>query len=412
MAQEVLSLNFREAMQTPSIIITSPEDLLNPNLPPPGELDYQKLKILVKHLKYYPNLNIELPNPISSPTTARNLKELLLEAEKSDTVNKLAVHIRAVEDDMKLAIKCGFKKIYIFGGVIRRNGMSFGTSTELVERLKLVSELANVAGVEYIRASLEHATQTNPSEVKGFIQGIRGVNESLSRPIIKGLGIPDTNGVASPEDYTRLMGTILGLCDPGEFDIFLHLHDDCGRAMENYEYLRNECKRMGFSYCVEAVPDGFPGERVGTRPHFKDIEKDKYPESIVNGVMGGSSWRNAHQTLDSESWTHVAGVHTGTMQTYSSRRKNYPCPGVYSIMGAANTEFLWRLFGRQIPDKKLARQVSKVGREMAARKGNLPQGKSLELAKLAIDNPACIVKMAEAIGREEDWLDKPNGFTG
>lgn len=245
---ETLSLNYREAIQTPGSIPRLDTDLLCPGMDPPGEIVADRLEKLIARLEDMPETYVELPNPMSSPSQVIKTKRWVEVAKKKGVGDRVAIHTRLLREDVQLALDCGAVRIYFYGSLLFRNGGQ-KTVGELLGKTEEVAQLA-VGRAKFLRASLEHATQTPEDKVAQFVSGIQNINRKLNDPIIKGLGLPDTNGVAMPVDYERLMGLLAKICPGREFTLFAHLHDDSGRAVENWHCLLYECRRYGFNLCM------------------------------------------------------------------------------------------------------------------------------------------------------------------
>src|SRR5690606_19950171 len=92
----------------------SPRDLLCEKLPPPPMIDYYQLEErlpLILAMGYF----VELPNPISSPTTALHINRLVTMAQALGSQDQLAVHTRLTPQDLEMAYLVGATRVHAFG---------------------------------------------------------------------------------------------------------------------------------------------------------------------------------------------------------------------------------------------------------------------------------------------------------
>lgn len=397
---EIISLNVREALQTPGEAIALGVSLLNPELEAPPELNYEALHRFLPALRQIPSVYVELPNPISSPSTGRRLKTTLDEAERLGVVDQIALHTRLNREDVQLAVACGARRIHVYAGT---KTFASGSMTEILRSIHDVTAYAVAHSVTFIRASLEHASQCDVSAIRTFAEGLGAINRSIDTPIIHGLGLPDTNGVATPEHYQDIVQNLQELLREQNLMLFLHLHDDGGRALETYESVVRLCESLEIPCCTEATPKVYPGERVGIRPTIEEIA-ERIP-CFIPALLRGPSWIAKGQSPEDAKRTHVAGAHTKSMNAYSSGHRDVPHPGVYSIMGTTNIASIAGLLGHRSTERTLWKSTALLAREYASQFGHDKQERLLSLIALAIKDPTYILRTTATWGNPSRWVD-------
>lgn len=409
----------RESLQTPSGLQgrdLASFSITDPTLEGPCELNMPQMEAFISELKGRQDLFLELPNSMSGPTVAKNNRRLLDKARQHGVSDRVPVHTRMTLGDFKLALDCGATRAHLFGNssnVAEINGHA-KTPAYWISQMQGIAQYGLDNGVSSMRGSLEHATQTDPERIIQFIEGIQAINARLQTRIINTLGLPDTNGQATPNDYIAILNNIRRALQESGLMLSIHLHDDSGHAMENALVISEFCDRYNIPVLLETIDPYYPGERVGVRPtpnQLPSLGIEPLPNTALD-LVKGNTWVSEEQDLESPSKReeavvfHVAGVHTRTIANYQNGHKAYPQPGLYQIMGKHNFEFLAGHMGIQL-DEKVIQQTAIVGRELAAQYGNLPQGYALELIRLASRDDACIEDAIEVIGPSGEWLDKP-----
>lgn len=398
--RETYLLNFREAVQTPSVSAHTYQDLTNPDLPPPPSINHSALLSLITLLPQYPELIIEYGNPVSSPTTSHHLKEIVDHAKSVGVVDRIGIHIRLAKPDIWLATHAGGTRIHTFASH-RRKSLS-----DLKLETTQLAEYACQNGASIIRTSLEHATEAGANDITKFINITFDINHSLHTPIITAIGFPDTNGVGTPQKYSNIIQQLDQLDTNRELTFHTHLHDDRNQASNNFEYIQNRCQEIGYGLCIESTPPFYPGERNGIKPTFDQLPDARIP-SIAYQVVTGATWLNNTSEFDQKPpKVNTSGVHSANPQLYSKDTRALPNPGVYEIMGKANITYgLLVMLDSQIV-KKTTSDTALVARELAAQKGNLPHSALLAIANIALTNPEIITNLAESFGPPEQWLDR------
>jgi hypothetical protein len=397
---EKIVIALREATQTPGHALHPSDSLLDPNLEPPCSIDWGKLPQLLSSLPTHPNLIIELPTPISSPSIAKQINHTLTLAKQLGVLDQVAIHTQMKVPDAKLALECGAKTLFVFASTTKNNHGHPQTISDLGNQLNQIAFYAHEHGATFVRASIEHATQTPPEQIHEFLTTIATIDSELSG-IIKGLGIPDTKGIGTPNQYTQLVTSIAPQVKQLGLAIFGHLHNDNGLAETNYCSINLVCKQLGIPFYGEIAPAMYPGERVGLQPttnYFPNFP----PLPIV-----GPSWKIKGQSPLDASKTHVAGLHTSEITAYGEGR---PHPGIYTIMGVSNFIYTLRAMGITQPESYLdiLKQTATVARELAAQIGHQPQSWTIALCKLAIHNPEIITQTVNQIGNPDRWLNAPS----
>ena len=409
----------RESLQTPSGLQgrdLASFSITDPTLEGPCELNMPQMEAFISELEGRQDLFLELSNSMSGPTVAKNNRRLLDKAHQHGVSDRVPVHTRMTLGDFKLALDCGATRAHLFGNssnVAEINGHA-KTPEYWISQMQDIAQYGSENGVSSIRGSLEHATQTDPERIIQFIEGIQAINSQLQTRIINTLGLPDTNGQATPNDYTAILNNIRGALQESGLMFSIHLHDDSGYAMENALVISEFCDRYDILVLLETIDPYYPGERVGIRPTFNQLPSlgiEPLPHTAFD-LVKGNTWVSEEQDLNSPFKRkeavvfHVAGVHTKAIANYQNGHIAYPQPGLYQIMGKHNFEFLAGHMGLQL-DGEIIQETAIIGRELAAQYGNLPQGYAVELIKLAARDSDVINQAVEVIGPAEEWLERP-----
>jgi hypothetical protein len=399
-------ISFREACQTLGEAVPEGVSLLSPELDPPGYIDYEGKAIqeVIGQLKSFPQVMIEINTPVSSPTVAWRTRELMEYARVKGVDEQVAVHVRMVSGDVKLAIDCGAKRIFLLG----RTKASAENNSVAVE--ELLDNLGNIARVSQnrdvsFRVSVEHASEQSLKWVEEFINGLGKIN-LLRLGSVEGLGLPDTKGVGTKDRYRDLLNKVGKFMIKGGLEMYIHLHNDSGRATENCKFISNWLIDKGIGCCLEVTFKDYPGERNGIRPYLEDVGG---LGRIIRAkeVIKGPSWVKKGQKAEDAKRGHVAGIHTHVMESYSNTDSRYPSPGLYSIMGSGNILFLQGLVCKRVSGGKVLKSAALVGREYAAQYGNKKQKYALALARLAEAEPDYLLKLANSFGTLSGWLENP-----
>jgi len=405
------SLNFREAMQTPAEGISDQLSSQSPQLLPPPDFNFEAFLGLLPNLARFSNLSAELFNPISSPTLSSNLKKTISEARKFHNDQKIALHTRLSLEDVDCALGTGTKRLYVYTSLQPRNYQPGFTVGDILKKLEAIALICEKSQVEFIRASLEHSTLTPPQQMVDFLKGIAVINTKLARPLIKGIGIPDTTGVATPDLYSKYMKLVVTHIPKPPMMLFTHLHDDSGCAEGNIKVIRNMAMQHHLPLCIELVPRNYPGERAGIKPYFENYLPKRIRTFLpeILRCVTGESWVKRRIPRQFVSTVHVAGVHTNSMGTYANQSViNYPHPGLYTIMGATNIQFVQRTLWKNESSLETLKSAAILGREISARYGNLSHAWAINLAKLALESPELIKKKAKTLDKLDGFYNKIN----
>lgn len=405
----------REELQTPKGIYL-PSHFMDGSLAAPCDIRVGEVLGYIQEMADFPQVRMEIGNPSCPMTTYEG--RMFTDAGKSLGIgDRVAMHARVI--DFKQVVKvCGAESVHLFDNLSGAHN-----NRQTVDGLiSLVDKNVNGGGsLKNLRISLEHATRTNPEIVRSFIAGMGDINRRRGRQVITGIGLPDTTGFATPEDYMSLLDFLIPDIRELHFEVFMHLHDDGGRALETAQFLAGYLSEQEIPWVVETVQPLFPGERVGIRPYITELDAFgvKVPEGYEQ-MLKGASWKS--QTFDG--WdqdsvrkavrsTHVAGLHGSDMKSYNGDGDNIPHPGLYSIMGASNIIYLWRRLGLVKADEKIpavlkdvAKATAQVGRELAGQKGNQEQRYAIALAQEAFEYQKFMVDTAFGFGEPHTWLKK------
>lgn len=404
--------NPREGMQTPPETVGR---LDNPGLPPPCQLVVSEVTRLFAELPERSDLLVELPTPVSCPSAAKQVSSLLTEARELGVADRTPVHIMMTELDFRLAIACGAQAVHMFGNSSTVAGNGGKPPDELLENLTCIADIAYASDVKNLRASLEHAPNTQLKAIALFLMGIRKINSGYDRRVITAVGFPDTNGVATFDNYEKILAIVRDV-EPS-LGVFVHLHDDGRQALDTARKIMEFGREQGIRIVIETVLDAYPGERVGLAPTVSQLAQLGFALPLpgnVNDVLKGASWVLAQDGVMEERRlgalnTHTAGVHTRHMERYTNGdTPGHPSPGVYTIMGKNNIGY-WQehVLGVTPSDQRVLGAAALVGREYAAQDGNKPQAYAIALARLTSINPELVTNVADSFGPPDGWLGRP-----
>lgn len=408
----------REGLQTPgSLPRFGWESLRDPLLKPPCQLVESAAINLLGELTRRRDLSVELPNPISCPSAARMISRILITAQTLGIADRVPVHTRMKKEDFKLAIACGAKAGHLYGNSSNLAGEKGKSIDNLLENLSDIADDAYIGGVNHLRASLEQATATPVDKIAKFIAGVKKINDRFPRNVITGLGLPDTNGLATPDQYRNILTPeITNLIREAGLTLFIHLHNDGGKAIDNAQTIMDVAKREAIPVVVEVAPKEEPGERLGIL-WFEDLATLGFTDNLpddAHKLLAGDSWVRKYPELRNIALKAMtAGVHTDDMKRYSNGHVDvFPSPGLYTIMGARNFGFIQQHVldntEQAVSTMDVLKSAALIGRELAAQYGNQPQAVAIALAEIAFQNPELILSISQRFNRPEGWLGSPS----
>lgn len=401
----------REGTQTPPYIPTDAR-WDDPNLQPPAMIDRLHVANLIAHLGDYPNYSLELPTPFSSPTTAKQTAELLVVARQHQVIDRVALHTRMKQEEVDLAVAVGATNVHLFGNSIKPIGGRIRSAQEWVQQFSQCWSSGTDAGIRHMRASLELSTEVDIDQLRLFAIGILGIARPSGTTIA--LGLPDTNGRGTPEQYQAVI-TALGpeLADQ-DIPLYVHNHDDTNRARANTQAIRERAGQHGIPLVVEGALRLYPGERVGTGPDINEVATLVGPAPDTAFLLYGSTWKIGPEPESSRRAqalrTDVAGVHTchSAMYGTGNGERRLPAPGIYTIEGKGNIIFTAQTVFQRVPNEQTAIYAAGIGRELAAQDGNLHHGDAIALAQLSLDHPDILARTYTTFGPPQDWLLRPS----
>lgn len=424
MAHEILTrtmMGIRESTQSSGFSLAEnqrhAQALLASELPPPCHFIADRMLNFLPQLQDRKDLYVEIPNPCSCPSAAQLGYLIFLEAGKLGVLGQLATHVRFRESDVDLAALCGAKRVHLFGNSSNgalENG-SGRSIKSLIDDLEIIARKAPTQGITDLRASLEHAPDTNIEKVVLFIRAINYLNRHLDIPVITGVGLPDTNGQADVLQYKKILEAVKVPLIDSNLTLHVHLHDDNKNAISCLKTIQEFTEKEGISVIVEAVDHRYPGERVGLRPHYNELVQLGLPAvSEDYSFLEGSTWVDDENSFNDPNRRqgvlslHVAGVHTHNMIVYQNGSHAFPHPGLYSIMGSRNIGFLLEQLRFNITEKddEWLKAAALVAREYAAQFGNQDQGTAIVYAKIVMNDPFFIQEIVKGFGPPCEWLTR------
>lgn len=199
----ILDTTLREGSQTPNVKFTK----------------IQKIKI-AKLLDDFGVDIIEVGHPVISDYDKECVKAVANLKLKAETL----AHARVMKEDIDAVIDCGTDWIKFFCGV-----NEFSLKYKLHKTKKEVAEMI-IQSVKYAKKnnlkviySIEDATRTS---LKDIIQIAKLVKKAGADVI----NLPDTTGIAKPEEYYNLILKVIKLAD---VTAEAHCHNDFGFALAN-----------------------------------------------------------------------------------------------------------------------------------------------------------------------------------
>lgn len=410
-------IGLREAMQT-SQLYEKGYTMSDFRLPPTCHLVVAETVPFIENiLPHHPTMIIELQNSRSGPSAAHTNKMLVDIGRSHNVASQIAQHTMLTVEDARFGFKIG-PRLHLFGNASDNGGTRKRSVEELISRLEAIASNAPRDKQVDIRASLEQATETGIGDVIKFIQGIRRINEKYGRRIISGLGIPDTNGRATPEQYNRIIrGSADEILKAG-VNTFAHIHDDQHHAFENIQMIHELSEEFGFPITTELIHPTFSGERNGTRPNFDEANKlGIFVPQEAYSLVEGSSWRQGDpKTIFEREELAMSldgsGVHATSKLCYGDGRERHATGGLTGIMGKGHfialLEGLWQFTPEKYAYPDLLKDIAQLGREYALQHGNLEHRWAIAFARLAIEHPEVVKNYAQdVIGSPETWLDNP-----
>ncbi|MBI3379723.1 hypothetical protein HY029_03155 [Candidatus Gottesmanbacteria bacterium] len=387
----------------------------DPNLLPPAQIIEAGAINLLKDLITRRDLMVELPNPISCPSAAKMVNRILTTAQTFGVSDRVPVHTRMTKKDFNLAVVCGATAVHLYGNSSDLAGRKGQSIEKLTDSLEEIADDAYKSGVNHLRASLEQATATPIDKIVQFVTKIKEINGKYPRKVITAIGLPDTNGLATPDQYQKILTKeVTQLIRDSGLTLFIHLHDDGNNALDNAKTIMEIAKAENISVVVETVPKEYPGERVGIRPWYSDLAELGFPGELPKSateILEGSSWVLKYPELrDIAKLTNTAGVHTDDMERYANGNHGiFPSPGLYSIMGAKNFGFLQEhtlpIDIGKVSTIEVLRSAALIGRELAVQYGNQSQAVAIALAELAFNKPDLVQSVSSRFNNHNIWLE-------
>ncbi len=170
--------------------------------------------------------HIELFSPVVSQIEKNDITQIINFVKKQSKKVQLLAHCRIHEYDIEEAVNTGFGGINLYMGVSTlaqkyKYQKDFSQVKKTIN--KIIKKTRLIYPDLYIRFSIEDAFRTKLSD-------IYSIYDDLS-PYVNTFGIPDTVGIASPEQVGKTV-KLLKLRYPNT-DLECHFHNDRGLAIAN-----------------------------------------------------------------------------------------------------------------------------------------------------------------------------------
>lgn len=170
--------------------------------------------------------HIELFSPVVSQIEKNDITQIINFVKKQSKKVRMLAHCRIHEYDIEEAVNIGFDGINLYMGVSTlaqkyKYQKNFSQVKKTIN--KIIKKTRLIYPDLYIRFSIEDAFRTKLSD-------IYSIYDDLS-PYVNTFGIPDTVGIASPEQVGKTV-KLLKLRYPNT-DLECHFHNDRGLAIAN-----------------------------------------------------------------------------------------------------------------------------------------------------------------------------------
>ncbi|MEM2109941.1 MAG: 2-isopropylmalate synthase [Candidatus Odinarchaeota archaeon] len=159
-------------------------------------------------------------SPLISKEHAKVIKTLSTRGYKSELIS----HIRALKEDIDLALECNTKWIAMFISTsdIQLKSKLKLTRQQAVEKAVEAIDYAKSHGLK-IRMTAEDASRTDPDFLVQFCKNIEEAK-------VDRIGVPDTVGVLTPNGMRNMISTVKKYV---KTPLEIHCHNDLGLALAN-----------------------------------------------------------------------------------------------------------------------------------------------------------------------------------
>lgn len=284
---KILDTTLREGEQTPGVKFTKEQEIKIAKL-----LDDFGVDIIEAGHPFISNYDREC---------VRAVVNLKLRAE-------ILAHARADKNDINAAIDCKTQWVGIFCG-INKLSLKYRINKSKKEVIKMIVDSIKYAKKNNlkVRYSIEDAVRTDLKDIVYIARLAKAAGADI-------IGLPDTTGSATPEEYYNLISKVTNLAD---IPVEAHCHNDLGLALAN----SLAAYRAGVQ-TIDATVNGL-GERAGLtslaelclalklKYNEKNNWKIKNLIKISDTVMNFSGVKvgRLRPILGENAFTHTADLH-------------------------------------------------------------------------------------------------------
>lgn len=229
---EIVDTTFRDGQQSPLLFDTEKYRF---TLEEKKQLLAGLLELGVTHFEFF--------SPVVGTAEAQDVAELIAFAQSYSSQNlMLLAHCRCHPNDIAQALAIGCNGLNLYLGVSPL-AQEHNAQRDLVQSIGLVREVLSQTRQQhphlYIRFSAEDAFRTNPQDMFMLYDAVY--------PFVNTLGMPDTVGLAEPEDVTVLVRELRQRYPKVQLEC--HFHNDRGLALANV----NAAVRAGVRYVDASI---------------------------------------------------------------------------------------------------------------------------------------------------------------
>ncbi|MBS7287214.1 MAG: homocitrate synthase [Candidatus Freyarchaeota archaeon] len=160
-----------------------------------------------------------------SPMVSEGVKEAVKKIANESLRAEVIAHVRAVKEDVDLALDCGVDRVAIFMGTspIHRKAKFKLSEKEIIEKVVKAVEYARDHGVK-VRFTPEDATRTERDYL------VRVCSAALEAGADR-ISVADTVGIMTPDSMYELVSFLSQKLSGARLDV--HCHNDLGLAVAN-----------------------------------------------------------------------------------------------------------------------------------------------------------------------------------
>lgn len=244
-----------------------------------------------------------------APVVSKKIAEAVTKISKAGFKAKILAHCRPIIPEIDQAINCRVNQIGIF----------FPTSNlHLRERLKIVRQQATnicIKAIKYAKKNKMEVRFTPEDSTRTDIEYLIEICQKAKSAGADRIGIADTVGIKQPEEFGKLVKTIIKNVD---IPIEVHCHNDFGLALANsLSGIKNGAEFV-------AVTINGIGERTGITDlaefvmALKILEKQKvlYQLKMLSSLssyvekLSGIRLAKNKPILGQNAFSHKGGLHT------------------------------------------------------------------------------------------------------